>query len=353
MSSILFPDHIIFGDHAIKTMNSRLAWLNPSKVFFLVDENTHENCLLGLLQDLPDLGEYEVLEIEPGEESKNPEIVANLWSALAELGADRNALLINVGGGVVTDLGGFVAATYKRGLKFWNVPTSLLGMVDAALGDKTGIDVDDIKNLAGTFSPAEAIFVYPGFLETLPENHIRSGFAEIIKHGLIAEETHWLAAFDSWQVGRIDHIIERSAAIKLKVVDADAREAGQRKILNFGHTIGHALESYFLHMEEPVLHGDAVAAGMLAESFISTKRTGLNDDDFEEIVRKIDSVFDRLSWPESQDLELIRLMGFDKKNSNGQLKFSLLRQIGQATYDVEVTPEEVEEALAWYRLSNS
>jgi len=332
-------------------MNSRLAWLKPSKVFFLVDENTHEQCLLGLLQDLPNLGEYEVLEIEPGEQSKDFELASNLWAAMAELGADRDALLVNVGGGVVTDLGGFVAATYKRGLKFWHVPTSLLGMVDAALGNKTGIDVDDIKNLAGTFSAAEAIFIYPGFLETLPEDQMRSGFAEILKHGLIAEETHWQAALDAWQVGEIDHIIERSAAIKLKVVDADEREAGQRKILNFGHTIGHAVESYFMKQDKPILHGEAVAAGMLMESWLSNRKTGLHNDDFVEITKKISSIFDKIELPETADNEILNFAGYDKKNQGGQLKFSLLRQIGQATYNVDVEPAEVLEALQWYRNS--
>ena len=348
MSSQLFPDHIHVGDHAIKILNSQLAYTNPSKVFFLVDENTHDECLLALLQDLPDLGEYEVLEIEPGEESKSAELAASLWAAMAELGADRDALLINVGGGVVTDLGGFVAATYKRGLKFWHVPTSLLAMVDASLGSKTGVDVSDVKNLAGTFSKADAIFIYPGFLETLPELEMRSGFAEIIKHGLIAEETHWKAALHAWQTGEIDEVLERSAAIKLKVVDADERESGLRKILNFGHTLGHALESYFLAQKTPITHGEAVVAGMLMETYLSHKKTGLLEDAFEEIVTEITKIYEKLDWPSADNEAIAKYLAFDKKNEGGSYQFSLLRQIGQATYNIAVSHEEAIEALEWY-----
>jgi 3-dehydroquinate synthase len=222
-------------------------------------------------------------------------------------------------------------------------------MVDAAIGNKTGIDVEDIKNLAGTFSAPDAIFIYPGFLETLPEDQMRSGFAEILKHGLIAEESHWQAAIKGWQMGNLDEVIERSAAIKLKVVDADEREAGQRKILNFGHTLGHAVESFFLSRKTPILHGDAVAAGMLMESFISHKKAGLPDVQFEEIIREINAVFGHIEWSAEDDQAIADWLQYDKKNNQGANRYTLLRQIGQATYDVEVNLQESLEALRWYR----
>lgn len=341
-----------FGAEALQVMNRELAKVGQRKVFFLVDENTHEHCLPRLLAELPDLKGYEILEIEPGEESKDFEIAQSLWSALAELGADRKSLLINVGGGVVTDLGGFVAATYKRGIAFWHVPTSLLGMVDAAIGGKTGVDVDGIKNLVGTFSQPEKLFVIPDFLETLPEEQLISGMAEVFKHALINDKKYWTEAQKAYKTGNFESLVQRSVEIKSAIVLADEKELGQRKLLNFGHTLGHALESYFLEKGEAILHGEAVAAGMMMAAKLSTEKAGLSQASFEEIITVLSAVYTKLEWPQEEEKYILKWLTHDKKNDVGQLRFTLLREIGEGIFDVPVTFEQAEKALRWYAETN-
>jgi len=328
-------------------LNQLILILNPNKIFFLVDENTHEHCLPLLLADLPDLGEYEILEIEPGEENKSLEVAANLWLSLAELGTERNDVLINVGGGVVTDLGGFVAATYKRGMPFINVPTSLLAMVDAAHGGKTGIDLANAKNLIGLIVNANAVYSQASFLETLPKNQLKSGFAEMLKHGLIADAQHWENALESFPT-ITEELINRSAEIKLEIVAQDPTEKGKRKLLNFGHTLGHAIESYLLENERPILHGEAVAAGVIIEADLSRNFAQLSNNDFVEIEKKIDSIFSRISLQSTEIDEILAWLKFDKKNKGGKNKFTLLNSIGSAVYDVEIGLDDVKLGLQNY-----
>ena len=340
-----------FEAEALKVMNAELAKLGDCKVFFMVDENTHEHCLPQLLAELPDLKGYEILEIEPGEESKDFEIAQSLWSALAELGADRKSLLINVGGGVVTDLGGFVASTYKRGIAFWHVPTSLLGMVDAAIGGKTAIDVDGIKNLVGTFSQPEHLFIIPEFLESLPEEQLISGMAEVFKHALIADRNYWAEAQKAFKNGTFQEIVKTSVAIKSAIVMADEKELGQRKLLNFGHSLGHAVESYFLEKGETILHGEAVAAGMMMEAKLSLEKAALPEDSFLEIIKVLSAVYPKLEWPIEDEAAILSWLAHDKKNEAGELRFTLLREIGKGIFDVPVTLDEAAIALNWYKES--
>ncbi len=328
-------------------LNRSISALNPNKTFFLVDENTHEYCLPQLLSDLPDLGEYEILEIESGEENKSLEVSANLWLSLAELGAERSDLLINVGGGVITDLGGFVAATYKRGMNFINVPTSLLAMVDAAHGGKTGIDLANAKNLVGAIVNANAVYTRASFLETLPKNHLKSGFAEMLKHGLIADAVHWKNALESFP-NISEELVNRSAEIKMQIVDQDPTEKGVRKLLNFGHTVGHAIESYLLEKERPILHGEAVAAGIIIEADLSKNFANLSENDFIEIEENIDSFFSRIPLQTTEVDKVLAWLKFDKKNKNGQNKFTLLKSIGLAIFDVEIKLNDVKSALQNY-----
>lgn len=318
-----------------------------NKVFFLVDENTHEHCLPNVIANLPDLKEYEILEVEPGEETKSIEVAANLWMSLAELGAERTDVIVNVGGGVVTDLGGFIASTFKRGMPFINVPTSLLAMIDAAQGGKTGIDLGGAKNLVGTFTDAELIFLEASFLKTLPDLQLRSGFAEMMKHGLIADKNHWRNACISYPKIN-EELIATSAEIKQSIVDEDPKEKGLRKLLNFGHTVGHAIESFMLQNELPILHGEAIAAGMLVEAELSKSLCGLSDEEFSEITLQIDGVFERLPLLSENIDAILEWLKFDKKNKSGELRFSLLEKIGKGVYDIAVPMSDVQVAMSNY-----
>ena len=238
-------------DKDFTSLNEYISQLNPSKIFILVDENTHNHCLPILLPNLETDAPFEVIEIEAGEENKNIGTATQLWEIFSEMEADRKSLLINLGGGVVTDLGGFVASTYKRGIRFINLPTTLLAMCDASIGGKTGIDHQYLKNVIGTFALPEAILFYPKFLDTLKFEELRSGFAEMLKHGLIADEKHWndLISLEKIAPQFIEPFIQRSMEIKQDVVSKDFREQNIRKNLNFGHTIGHAVESLFRNAE--------------------------------------------------------------------------------------------------------
>jgi len=336
------------GQGAITQMDELLAE-HDGLVFFLVDENTHAHCLPILLAELSNLGEYEILEVPAGEESKCIEVVTNLWLALAEANADRNSLLINVGGGMITDLGGFLGSTYKRGIRFWHVPTSLLAMVDAAFGGKTGIDVNNIKNLVGTFLEADEVFVYPPFLQSLPERELRSGFAEVIKHGLIDGEILLKDALQSWNDQNFDAIIEWAVKVKVDIVDKDLFEQGLRKRLNLGHTLGHAVESYFLEKGTPILHGEAVAAGLLMESWLSHLLLMMETEVFHAIVRDIRKIFPDLYWPEKDDVSILYYLQYDKKNTAGTQRYALLKAIGDCVENVEVGLDESSMAVHWYR----
>lgn len=337
---------MIYTQH-IDYLNNWLKQSGASKVFFLVDENTHEHCLPQVLADLPDLEEYEILEIEPGEENKVLEVAANLWLSLAEMKAERRDVIVNVGGGVVTDLGGFIASTYKRGIQFLNIPTSLLAMVDAAHGGKTGIDFGGIKNVVGTFSDPQMIYSHVDFLKTLPKQHLKSGLAEMLKHGLIADAEHWNHVLKHKE-DLTNQLILDSAEIKMGIVAEDPHEKGKRKLLNFGHTVGHAFESYLLQKEVPILHGEAVAAGMIVETLISIEMASLSLEDAQEIVDSLGDIYSHLPIPAKAIDEIMEWMMHDKKNVGGALRFSLLESIGKSVFDVEVKPEIAKSAILQY-----
>ena len=248
---------VYFSKNAFTELNNYLKNKSLfSKIFVLVDTNTSEHCLPSFLQNVGNLKDYELIEIEPGEENKNILTVTSLWNSLTELGADRKSLLINLGGGVLTDMGGFVASTFKRGMKFINVPTTLLSMVDASTGGKTGIDLGNLKNQIGLFSLPEMVIVSSQFLSTLEARQMRSGLAEMIKHGLIANEAHWqrLNNLDNLDLSNLDELIRQSVSVKIKVVNEDPTEQGLRKILNYGHTVGHAVETFYMNSESMLYH---------------------------------------------------------------------------------------------------
>ncbi len=319
-----------------------------SLLFILVDENTHQHCLPLLLNKVEPLQRVEILEIPAGEENKSLEIATQLWGSLTELKADRHSLLINLGGGVISDMGGFVAACFKRGVRFINIPTTLLAQVDAAHGGKTGIDFDGFKNQIGVFAPAEATFIYPGFIGTLPYREFISGFAECVKHALIYDADLWQALLVNGipDPELAEHFVEPSVEIKRKIVEEDPKEKGLRKILNFGHTIGHALESLSLKNDkEPLLHGEAIAMGMIAEMHIATQLCNLSQAHIHIASKFISEVFPLRTVDEKQFHTVLQLMLQDKKNRGSEVLCSLISEPGKCHFDVPVSELLIFEAL--------
>lgn len=323
--------------------------MNPSAVFILTDELVEKYCLHIVLEhlDFP----VQVIRIPSGENHKKIATCEQVWSRLLHAGADRHALLINLGGGVIGDLGGFCAATYMRGIRFIQMPTSLLSQVDASVGGKLGVDFMGIKNLIGLIRQPEAVFIFTAFLNTLPVSQLKSGYAELLKHGLIADRQAWTQLSSMQDVKSLDYerLVCDSLEIKRNITDKDPDEKGIRKILNFGHTIGHALESYWLDSRTPLLHGEAVAIGMVSESFLSYRAGNIPESDLFDIRNAILRIYGhhpRLVKPHN---DLIEIMHTDKKNKSGELRFSLLKEVGNACFDIPVTPDLVEESLIFYQ----
>lgn len=321
-----------------------------SKKIILVDENTKEYCLEYLITSFSDLAYAEIVELPAGEEYKQLEICLQVWETLTEYHIDRNALMINLGGGVITDIGGFIASLYKRGISFINIPTTLLAMVDASAGGKTGVDLGNYKNQLGLFSFPKAVYADPGFLNTLDEIQIENGLAEMIKHGLISNVKHWNALktimFNKEKL--TSDLIKDSICIKNEIVISDPFEKNERKKLNFGHTIGHAIESYFLEINEPILHGLAVAAGIQIESYISYKMNLLNQNDFNEINGVIRSIYPKLKFTDENFDHIILFTKQDKKNAMNQVRMVLLETIGKAIIDIPVSEETIKSGLKNY-----
>ena len=338
--------NVIITDGIAETLSQFLRAESFSKIAVLVDENTQRHCYPVIASHLPD---HSICQIESGEVHKNLTTCIHIWEHLTEHQFDRKALLINLGGGVIGDMGGFCAATYKRGIRFINIPTTLLSQVDASVGGKLGIDFQGYKNHIGLFQEPLRVLIDATFLKTLPIRELRSGFAETIKHSLIADADYWPTIRDTpFEQQNWKQIIAHSVAIKSKVVAEDFRESGQRKILNFGHTIGHAVESYFLNTEHSLLHGEAIAIGMVAESFLSERHTGLPAADKEAIKTFLLKTYDHPPVPDEALADIVTLAQQDKKNTQTQVQCTLLKQIGRATFDVPITKEDIEIGIAYY-----
>jgi len=320
------------------------------QIFILVDENTEKHCL-PLLSWIENerLTSGDALIVPVGEESKSIDLLSGLAESLIELGASRKSIIINLGGGVVTDLGGFLASTFKRGVPFINVPTSLLAMVDASSGGKTGVNLGIYKNQLGTFCFPEAVFCGLNLLETLPKRELKSGYVEALKHGLIANSQIWnsLIEIDLEQIPS-KKIIAQSIEVKNRITLIDPFEKGERKKLNFGHTIGHAVESLSHINREPLLHGEAIAIGIVMESFLSVFHAKLPKQELDEIRIFIFNQFDKYQIKKSDFETLIELMRSDKKNENEGINFTLLNEIGNSKIDFNLSEEEVTQALEWY-----
>lgn len=323
-------------------MNDKLKQIfdKASKVFILTDENVAPFWLPEIEYWLNCKNAVEIV-IKAGERHKNLQTVQRIWRTLMKQHADRNVLLINLGGGVVTDLGGFAASTYKRGIKFINIPTTLLAMVDAAIGGKTGIDFGGGKNQIGTFAEAEEVLINPVFLETLPERELCSGLAEMLKYGFISDAKLLEINLENYQ----DFIL-RAGEIKREIVAKDPTEKGLRKVLNFGHTIGHAIESHCLTTDYPLLHGEAVALGMLGALWLSVQQCGLDEKVLHDFEKQLSMLLSEAEIVLSEaDIEpIMSYLVHDKKNMGDKPQFVLLEAVGKPVWDVEVEPECVKKA---------
>ena len=313
---------IVFNEDAYSELSVLLEKKNYSKIFILVDENSNQNCLPTFLPNLATEIPFEIIELESGEINKNIQTCTEVWSVLTELGADRKSVILNLGGGVITDLGGFVASTFKRGIDFINVPTTLLGMVDASVGGKNGVDLGVLKNQIGTITNPQMVVIDTRFLTTLPQNQMRSGLAEMLKHGLIFDKNYWNQFLDLQQLdtSHLDTLIHRAIVIKNEIVQQDPTENGIRKALNFGHTLGHAIESYFLENEHKttLLHGEAIAIGMILESYLSLENKLITSDEYLQIKSAINAVFDTIEISETDIPPICDLLIHDKKTSTAR-----------------------------------
>ncbi len=349
MNEISSLGYQIFFDTNLSAFQNFLKNSTYSRVFILTDNQTGSLCLPVLTDLLPDLVDYDLIEVDEGEENKNIDYCIGIWRMLIDFEADRKALLINLGGGVVTDMGGFAASTYKRGIDFVNIPTTLLSQVDAAVGGKTGIDMAGTKNIIGTFTQPKAVFVEPLFLKTLPAAQLVSGFAEMLKHGLIADNVYWDLLKNADPQHLDPGLIYQSLQIKNNVVKQDPEEKGIRKILNFGHTVGHAIESYALNnTKKPLFHGEAIAIGMVCEAYLSFQKNQLPKPELDEITRIITKFYKPYPFKTEIYPGLLSIMRNDKKNSNGQINCSLLTLIGQCDIDFLLTEYEICESLDYY-----
>ena len=327
-----------------QSLTDKIDFTIYSSIAILVDENTLENCYLKVKNIFPT---HFIIEIKSGEINKTLSTCSQIWDEMTKLKMDRNSLLVNLGGGVIGDMGGFCASTFKRGIDFINIPTTLLAMVDASVGGKTGVDFNGFKNHIGLFSEPKKVLINSLFLDSLSIRQKLSGAAEIIKHGLISNldlET----IFNKIKQQNFDiELIKESVKFKESIVESDFKESGERKMLNFGHTIGHGIESYFLE-KEGLLHGEAIMIGIICELYLSIQKLRLDQVIAENIIQQINAVFSFRKFTESESKSISKLIIQDKKNTNGEIKCVLLAKIGTAKYDITITLNDVLDSILFY-----
>ncbi|WP_341221298.1 3-dehydroquinate synthase [Polaribacter atrinae] len=349
IKAVTYPVH--FQDKAYKELSNLITTNNYSTLFILVDENTMEHCYPKFIPNLETDKRIEVIEIESGEINKNLETCSGVWNAITELGGDRKSLVITLGGGVITDLGGFVASCFKRGIDFVNIPTTLLSMVDASVGGKTGVDLGVLKNQIGLFANPEMVIVDTDYLTTVTDREIKSGIAEILKYGI----TYDLKLFNEIKHNKdldINSLIHRSIEIKNEVVLQDPKEQSLRKVLNFGHTLGHAIESFYLESEDKqnLTHGEAIAIGMVCECFMSAKLLGFPTEKVNEVKEVVLSIYNKTHLLKQDFSAIMELLKHDKKNINGQVNFVLLNDYQDYKLDCKVPEELIVESMEFYNL---
>ena len=342
---------VIISRHLKTELAKAIAECEHDRIFVIVDETTNKLCW-SLVKDYLCLKDAQTIVIGATDRRKNLDTLVHVWESLQQGKATRHSLLINLGGGMVTDLGGFAASTYKRGINFINIPTTLLAMVDASVGGKTGINFGGLKNEIGVFSDAEFVLLDTNWLRTLDKENIRSGYAEMLKHGLIADETMWaeLINFNLAQpdLRQLASMLDKSVHIKERIVTEDPHEKGIRKALNLGHTFGHAFESWAMK-RQPVLHGYAVAFGLIAELYLATTQTDFPTERMHQTVNFIRSYYGSLPITCNDYPELIELMHHDKKNRGNEINVTLLGGIGDIRIDQTITEEDIKEALDFFR----
>ncbi|MDE7378337.1 MAG: 3-dehydroquinate synthase [Paraprevotella sp.] len=343
---------VIFPEALETSLQQAIESCYPDKLFILTDQTTRHLCWPAI-QSFACLKTAGHITIGAGDEYKTLDTLAHVWQELGRAGATRHSMLINLGGGMVTDLGGFAASTFKRGIAFLNVPTTLLAMVDASVGGKTGINFNGLKNEIGVFNTASSVLIDTHFLQTLDSQNLCSGYAEMLKHGLISNERHWaeLINFDLRQADlpRLQQMVATSVAVKERIVENDPLEQGLRKALNLGHTVGHAIESLALAEQRPVLHGYAVAWGLICELYLSHTKAGFPIDRLRRTQQFIRDNYGTFLFDCKQYDRLYEFMTHDKKNTAGTINFTLLGNIGDIRINQHATREEIFEALDFFR----
>lgn len=345
------PQKVVISENLTEALATAVAECEHDRTFILADETT-ERCCLPVVSGMDCVRGAQVIVIGATDSHKTLESLAHVWEALGEGGGTRHSLLINIGGGMVTDLGGFAASTFKRGINYINIPTTLLSMVDASVGGKTGINFRGLKNEIGVFSNASSVILDTTFLKTLDAGNICSGYAEMLKHGLISNEEMWaeLMNFNLARpdLGQLQTMVADSVAVKQRIVTEDPLEQGIRKALNLGHTIGHAFESFALK-HSPILHGYAVAYGIIGELYLSTVKTGFPSDKMHQTVNFIKEHYGKMTVTCDDYPTLLELMTHDKKNVAGTINFTLLGGIGDIRINQTASKEDIYEALDFYR----
>ena len=345
------PQKVIIADNLEQTLTQAVGECEHDRLFLLADETTKDTCL-PLIAGFDCLKGAKTIVIGATDTHKTIESLAHVWEELGNGGGTRHTLLINIGGGMVTDLGGFAASTFKRGINYINIPTTLLSMVDASVGGKTGINFRGLKNEIGVFNNAASVILDTRFLRTLDQANILSGYAEMLKHGLISNEQMWaeLMNYDveAPDIGLLQRMVADSVAVKQRIVTEDPTEQGIRKALNLGHTAGHAFESFALR-HTPILHGYAVAYGLICELYLSAVKTGFPTDKMHQTVGFIKAHYGKMTITCDDYPTLLELMTHDKKNTAGIINFTLLGGIGDIRINQTATQEEIYEALDFYR----
>jgi len=346
---------IVISTDIRKAVTEAVEAIEHDKLFLLTDETTERLCR-PLVADIPCMKEAQSIVIGATDTHKNLDTLAAVWTALGNSGGSRHSLMVNLGGGMVTDLGGFAASTFKRGIPYINIPTTLLSMVDASVGGKTGINFNGLKNEIGVFRTPETVIIDTEFLRTLDHENVCSGYAEMLKHGLISSRStlhsslSTLLAFnlDDVDYRMLGEMVGESVAVKEQIVTEDPLEHGIRKALNLGHTVGHAFESWAL-TRKPVLHGYAVAWGLICELYLSVIKTGFPTDTMRQVVRFIKENYGTLPITCDDYPKLYELMTHDKKNADGIINFTLLGGIGDIRINQSATQEEIYETLDFFR----
>lgn len=343
---------VVISGNLERDLVNAISECEHDRIFVLTDETTQQLCW-PKIKNFKALKNSTPIIIKATDTHKNLDTLSQVWQALSNGGATRHSLMINLGGGMVTDLGGFAASTFKRGIDFINIPTTLLAMVDASVGGKTGINFGGLKNEIGVFSDSRFVIINTQFLDTLDHDNICSGYAEMLKHGLISDERTWaeLMTFDldTPDLSQLQRMVAESIKVKERIVEADPHEHGIRKALNLGHTMGHAFESFAMRRGTPILHGYAVAYGLISELYMSARKTAFPTDSMHQTVRFIRENYGTFNITCDDYPTLIELMHHDKKNTSGIINFTLLGNVGDIRINQTANEEEIKEALDFFR----